>query len=155
MLKRIALISLLAILGFMFVGCGKKSVSPGNLNNVPKSTSVEWPLDRVSYYSDYTSPDEIRIYVIASSVVDSIDNYKQAPLYKVSVMLRSDGKDYTSVVFTDPQDGIGWRYASATILVPVAEDVDAWQNKLKEYQAIYEASKNIERMPPSRRVLPE
>ena len=154
MLKRIALVSLFAIFGFIFVGCDKKPFSSGNSNDTPKSTSVEWPLDYVRYSDHYiTHPDKIRIYVITSINSISEEDFKMAPLYKISVMLRGDGKDYTSVVFTDPQDKIEYKYASAIILVPVAEDVDVWQNKLKEFQAMYEANRNLNRIP--RRVLPQ
>lgn len=64
----------------------------------------------------------------------------------IDVRLRSDGKDYTSIVVEDNDRDIILIYDKGTILVPIPDDVEKWQNWLNK--------KKVEILISPKRILP-
>ncbi len=62
---------------------------------------------------------------------DSVNTHAYVLINNFNVRLRTDGKDYTSIILKSSN---GYHFKSVTILVPAQEDVALWQAWIEKYK---------------------
>lgn len=115
--------------------------------NAPvKPTEKEWPLYSISWSHDYERTAWVKV------IRHEEFGLERVQIMGFSVRLRTDSRDYTSIIFIGKLDSsLEPSYAEAVILVPVAEDVDVWQSEINRWKRMRE--KYLDQFKP-RRVLP-
>ncbi len=116
----------------------------------PPADAIELPLDSL-YYS---SPKDghVSLSTIADSETGATWSH-YAELSGITVEMRTDKQEYTSVRMHGKHEGKYQYYGKLIILVPVEEDVATWQKEIEKYREMRGSYlKERRRLP--RRVLP-
>ena len=140
--------SVMFFAAYLAIALNLSAQTPPNSVDVkePEKISKEFPLWSVSYDDAF--------YKWASVTV--MENYGtrgfSVDINNITVKMRTDGKDFTSVVLSGFKEGFfDPAYHSVVIMVPVVEDVKAWEDTLARWRA---ERKKYEEMYKPRRVLP-
>jgi len=116
--------------------------------NPDPKPSRDYPLYEAPEYNN-ASCIYVTFYVLGASRYSfsmSVD------INTIDVQLRTDGGDYTSL-FCRGITEAGGSCTSATILVPVKEDVETWRAEVKRWKEL--RKKYLDSLPKPRRILPK
>ena len=112
----------------------------------PEKIFKEFPLWSVSYDDAFYKWASVTVMENHGTRGFSVD------INNITVKMRTDGKDFTSVALSGFKEGLfDPTYDSAVIMVPVLEDVKAWEDALARWRA---ERKEYEELNKPRRVLP-
>lgn len=116
-------------------------------NTVDAPVVMDCPLYEAPDYTDASC------IMVQFTVLDASGMYffMNVSLERLDVQVRTDGKDYTSL-YCRRIDITGRCVGSATILVPLPEDVAIWQAEVNRWKAIRQ--RYLDNLPKPKRVLP-
>lgn len=104
----------------------------------------------------YESPDytDGSCILVEFTVLDSFGAYftMRVSVEHIDVQLRVDGKSHTSLLCRDMGFSVG-QCESATILVPLEEDVAVWQKEIDRWKTVRQA--HLDSLPKPKRILPK
>ncbi len=152
--KSVTLKVILVVGGFALILSGVLFLVFGFMNGAVedasrKNTDIENIEVALSFSGHITSEECASIWVI----VDGKEHFCRAMLSGITVEMRKDGQQYTTVRFSEKLSEFFLEYNKMVILVPVADDVEIWRGEVDGWRKEREKHlEDIKRKP--ERVLP-